>query len=49
VDYPDISTKEKAHAVIGFDKDSAQKAKDEFIKQQVDKYWQPVAQHGYEQ
>ncbi|QIR15335.1 ammonia-forming cytochrome c nitrite reductase subunit c552 [Shewanella aestuarii] len=49
VDYPDISTKEKAHAVIGFDKDGAQKAKDDFIKQQVDKHWQPVALHGYEQ
>ncbi|UCX05666.1 ammonia-forming cytochrome c nitrite reductase subunit c552 [Shewanella glacialimarina] len=49
VDYPDISTKEKAHAAIGFNKDEAQKAKDSFIKQQVDKHWQPVALNGYEQ
>lgn len=48
VDYPDISTKEKAHAVIGFDKDAAEAAKVMFIKDEVDKHWHPVARHGYE-
>ena len=48
VDYPDISTKEKAHAVIGFDKDAAEAAKVMFIKDEVDKHWHPVARQGYE-
>ena len=48
VDYPDISSKEKAHAVIGFDKGAAEAAKVMFIKDEVDKHWDPVARHGYE-
>jgi nitrite reductase (cytochrome c-552) len=47
VEYPDYSTKEKAHAAIGFIEADAIKAKQAFIKQEVDKYWQPVAKKGY--
>ncbi|WP_137222507.1 MULTISPECIES: ammonia-forming cytochrome c nitrite reductase subunit c552 [Shewanella] len=47
VEYPDYSTKEKAHAAIGFVEADAIKAKEAFIKEEVDKYWQPVARTGY--
>jgi nitrite reductase (cytochrome c-552) len=47
VEYPDYSTKQKAHAAIGFIEADAIKAKQAFIKQEVDKYWQPVAKKGY--
>ncbi|GGQ18451.1 ammonia-forming cytochrome c nitrite reductase subunit c552 [Shewanella litoralis] len=47
VEYPDYSTKEKAHAAIGFIEGDAVKAKQAFIKDEVDKHWQPVAQTGY--
>ncbi|MCL1141295.1 ammonia-forming cytochrome c nitrite reductase subunit c552 [Shewanella gaetbuli] len=47
VDYPDVSTKQKAQAAIGFDEAAAKKDKQAFIKQQVDKYWDPVSKIGY--
>ena len=47
VEYPDYSTKEKAHAAIGFVEADAIKAKQAFIKEEVDKNWQPVARTGY--
>ncbi|MGI2169122.1 ammonia-forming cytochrome c nitrite reductase subunit c552 [Shewanella sp. MF05960] len=47
VEYPDYSTKEKAHAAIGFIEADAIKAKQAFIKEEVDKHWQPVAKTGY--
>ena len=47
VEYPDYNTKEKAHAAIGFIEADAIKAKQAFIKQEVDKHWQPVAKKGY--
>ncbi|MDD8059816.1 MULTISPECIES: ammonia-forming cytochrome c nitrite reductase subunit c552 [Shewanella] len=47
VEYPDYSTKEKAHAAIGFVEADAVKAKQAFIKEEVDKHWHPVAKTGY--
>ncbi|MEO3682576.1 ammonia-forming cytochrome c nitrite reductase subunit c552 [Shewanella vesiculosa] len=47
VEYPDYSTKEKAHAAIGFVEADAMKVKHAFIQQEVDKYWHPVAKIGY--
>ncbi|WP_394129858.1 ammonia-forming cytochrome c nitrite reductase subunit c552 [Shewanella maritima] len=45
--YPDISTKEKAHAAIGFIESDAVKAKEKFIKEEVEKHWEPVTNTGY--
>ncbi|NKF49838.1 ammonia-forming cytochrome c nitrite reductase subunit c552 [Shewanella sp. WXL01] len=45
--YPDISTKEAAHKAIGFVESDAQKAKDAFIKQEIEKHWDPIASTGY--
>ncbi|WP_418357385.1 ammonia-forming cytochrome c nitrite reductase subunit c552 [Shewanella basaltis] len=47
VDYPDISSKQSAHAAIGFIEADAVKAKQIFIKEEVDKHWHPVAKTGY--
>ncbi|GGB61517.1 ammonia-forming cytochrome c nitrite reductase subunit c552 [Shewanella inventionis] len=47
VEYPDISTKQTAHAAIGFIEADAIKAKQAFIKDEVDKHWHPVAKTGY--
>jgi len=47
VAYPDYSTKEAAHAAIGFIEADAIKAKQAFIKAEIDKNWQPVARTGY--
>jgi nitrite reductase (cytochrome c-552) len=47
VDYPDISSKQSAHAAIGFIEADAVKAKQTFIKEEVDKHWHPVAKTGY--
>ncbi|MBR9726578.1 ammonia-forming cytochrome c nitrite reductase subunit c552 [Shewanella intestini] len=45
--YPDISTKAKAQAAIGYDEPAAVKAKQAFIKEEIDKHWHPVATTGY--
>ncbi|WP_235363907.1 MULTISPECIES: ammonia-forming cytochrome c nitrite reductase subunit c552 [Shewanella] len=47
VDYPDISTKEAAQQAVGIELDKLTKAKQAFIKQEVDKHWPAVSRTGY--
>ncbi len=47
VNYPDFSTKAAAQKAVGIELDKLTKEKAEFIKQEVDKHWPEVSQHGY--
>ncbi|MCZ4339854.1 ammonia-forming cytochrome c nitrite reductase subunit c552 [Shewanella colwelliana] len=47
VDYPDISTKESAQQAVGIALEKLTQEKQAFIKQEVDKHWPEVSQHGY--
>ncbi|ABK48592.1 cytochrome c552 [Shewanella sp. ANA-3] len=45
--YPDISTKAKAQEAIGLNEAELIKEKQQFIKEEIDKNWDPVAHRGY--
>ncbi|WP_259650933.1 ammonia-forming cytochrome c nitrite reductase subunit c552 [Shewanella colwelliana] len=47
VEYPDISTKESAQQAVGIALEKLTQEKQAFIKQEVDKHWPEVSQHGY--
>ncbi|WP_394229316.1 ammonia-forming cytochrome c nitrite reductase subunit c552 [Shewanella colwelliana] len=47
VEYPDISTKESAQRAVGIALEKLTQEKQAFIKQEVDKHWPEVSQHGY--
>ena len=47
VNYPDISTKESAQKAVGIELDKLTEKKQAFIKDEIDKHWPKVSQHGY--
>ncbi len=47
VEYPDISSKESAHAAVGINEAKLSEAKQMFIKDEVEKHWNPIAVRGY--
>lgn len=48
VQYPDISSKESAHAAVGIDEVKLSEEKQKFIKEEVEKNWDPIAARGYQ-
>ncbi|WP_258405949.1 ammonia-forming cytochrome c nitrite reductase subunit c552 [Shewanella acanthi] len=47
VSYPDISTKEKAQQAVGLVEADLVKEKQQFIEDEINKHWDPIAKRGY--